>query len=201
MEAPFFLLAMPQLEDPLFHRSVVLIARHNSEGAFGLVLNKTLVGEDNNLAQMVAEIKDTDGNTLCEFEESLYFGGPANDETLYSLHSIAVAGDEESYIAPDLYLASRAETFQQILEHDEYKEKRRFFMGCSAWDPGQLESELRTGAWYTVPYVQNAQNIFPDLLSGEGENKGDQYWFDMLSSAGVNPLTLMGQNEEDTGYN
>ena len=38
--APGLLIAMPQLADPNFHRSVVLMVRHSSEGSFGLILNR-----------------------------------------------------------------------------------------------------------------------------------------------------------------
>src|SRR5690349_18930856 len=36
---PTFLIAMPQLADPNFARSVVLMLHHDANGAFGLVLN------------------------------------------------------------------------------------------------------------------------------------------------------------------
>jgi len=41
--APVFLVSMPQLTDPNFNRTVVLLCKHNDEGAFGLVVNRPLV--------------------------------------------------------------------------------------------------------------------------------------------------------------
>src|SRR5712691_6061632 len=41
--APAFLLSMPQLRDPNFSRTVVLLCRHNEDGAFGLVVNRPLL--------------------------------------------------------------------------------------------------------------------------------------------------------------
>src|ERR1700740_443153 len=41
--APALLLSMPQLTDPNFNRTVVLLCKHNDEGAFGLVVNRPLV--------------------------------------------------------------------------------------------------------------------------------------------------------------
>ena len=38
--APTLLLSMPQLLDPNFQRSVILLCEHGAEGAFGLVLNR-----------------------------------------------------------------------------------------------------------------------------------------------------------------
>ena len=41
--APSFLLSMPQLRDPNFSRTVVLLCKHSEDGAFGLVVNRPLV--------------------------------------------------------------------------------------------------------------------------------------------------------------
>ena len=38
--APSLLVSMPQLSDPNFHRSVILLCEHGEGGAFGLVLNQ-----------------------------------------------------------------------------------------------------------------------------------------------------------------
>ena len=38
--APALLLSMPQLIDPNFARSVVLLCEHQAEGAFGLIVNR-----------------------------------------------------------------------------------------------------------------------------------------------------------------
>ncbi len=38
--APSLLVSIQQLDDPNFHRSVILLCEHDEEGAFGLVLNR-----------------------------------------------------------------------------------------------------------------------------------------------------------------
>ncbi|HUO84937.1 MAG TPA: YqgE/AlgH family protein, partial [Thermoanaerobaculia bacterium] len=40
METPFFLAAMPQVQDPFFHRSLVLMLEHEEEGSFGIIVNR-----------------------------------------------------------------------------------------------------------------------------------------------------------------
>jgi len=38
--APAFLVSMPQMTDPNFARTVVLLCKHTGDGAFGLVVNR-----------------------------------------------------------------------------------------------------------------------------------------------------------------
>jgi len=40
LAAPVFLLAMPQVVDPFFHKSVVLLLAHQDEGSFGFIVNR-----------------------------------------------------------------------------------------------------------------------------------------------------------------
>src|ERR1700689_133937 len=40
LETPVLLLAMPQVLDPFFHRSVVLLVRHEDEGSLGFIVNR-----------------------------------------------------------------------------------------------------------------------------------------------------------------
>jgi len=63
--APALLLSMPQLLDPNFCRTVVLLCRHNDEGAFGLIVNRPLVTTD------------------CDFE--VWLGGPVEPERSWIL--------------------------------------------------------------------------------------------------------------------
>lgn len=202
MDSPFFLAALPQLADEFFARAVVLVGHHDEQGAFGLLLNKPLLDENNALTQMVTEVKDPQGNTLFEFHEDIFEGGPVNDGAIFALHDIEVLGTAESDIGHDLFLATDPEIFQRLLESEDFKKNRRFYVGCSSWDQGQLESELRSGSWLLVPYDRK----FLFESSKEIEKLGPEQWREslwrrVLIHGGGDPLTLMTPGSTDSGYN
>ena len=196
--APYFLVALPRMDDANFTRAVILVAHHDESGAFGLVLNKPLKDEENHPTQMTAEVKDLAGNTLFIFSEDLFGGGPVGDNSLFALHEEASLGDEETFLGSDLYLATDPESFQKLLENDNFKAHRRFFMGFSSWAGGQLETEIRSGAWMIVPY--DRQFIFESVQKGD-ELWAEHFWRKILLQSGVDPLTLIGQGKSDSGYN
>src|SRR5580704_37110 len=72
--APAFLLSMPQLIDPNFKRTVVLLCWHNEEGAFGLVVNRPLV-----TSGRVTIGLDPPVSTECELE--IWVGGPVEPQS------------------------------------------------------------------------------------------------------------------------
>ncbi len=199
MEAPFFLVALPQLQDENFFRSVVLIGQHDDQGAFGLLLNKPMIDENLEMTQMVTEVKDPLGNTLSEFQEDIFEGGPVNEGAIYALHDIIELGTEETAVGENVFLATDPELFQKLLENGELKNRRRFFVGCSAWSEGQLETEIRTGAWMLVPFAHKF--LFEGIEKEKMAQWQEDLWKRVLVHGGADPLTLMAQGSTDSGYN
>jgi putative transcriptional regulator len=78
--APGLLLAMPQLEDPNFVRSVVLMVEHNSEGSFGLILNRP---SDLKVTEVLETLSiEWSGDD----DEVVWSGGPVMPRTGWVLH-------------------------------------------------------------------------------------------------------------------
>ena len=78
--APGILVAMPQLNDPNFRRSVILVAEHNEEGSFGLVLNRPT---DDLVCNLISSLEmDWCGDEQAE----VWMGGPVQPETGWVLH-------------------------------------------------------------------------------------------------------------------
>jgi putative transcriptional regulator len=197
VESPFFLVALPSMDDDYFRRAVVLITQFNGQGASGIIVNKILIDENDSAAQMRAEIKDMTGKVLNEFNEDLFEGGPVDDQTIVALHNSEPLGAMSESVGQGLFRTADANLFQKLLETSgDYT--RRFYLGISEWAAGQLDQELRSGAWVVVPFKKDL------LFSAPGDDKDvwrDDVWTKTLRAAGLDPFTLMGQGPNDAGVN
>jgi putative transcriptional regulator len=145
------LIAAPALLDPNFHRSVVAIAEHSSEGALGLVLNRpteTLV------ADAVPELEP-----LLECDERLFLGGPVRPDAAILMAEVESEG--EALAVADGIGVVRGDLDPEDL--GRVAGRARVFAGHAGWGPGQLESELEREDWIVAP-ARGA-----DLLADEPE--------------------------------
>jgi putative transcriptional regulator len=139
--APSMLLSMPQLVDPNFNRTVVLLCSHGEEGAFGLVVNRPLVTS----GRVVIEL---DPPVAATRDLQVWIGGPVEPERSWILLGEEPhAGGEESglRVADRLYLSTSPVLLRRLVE--EALDRARLVVGYSGWAPGQLEAELEASAW------------------------------------------------------
>ncbi|MGE5357565.1 MAG: YqgE/AlgH family protein [Bacteroidales bacterium] len=137
--APAFLLSMPQLNDPNFKRTVVLLCQHTDEGAWGLVLNRP-TGKS-------AAIATSEGETVNNRSGlEVWVGGPVELERGCLLLGDPPAEGDSLEVCEGLFLSGSPILLQQLLESPT-TEHVRLFMGYAGWGPGQLERELRESAW------------------------------------------------------
>lgn len=149
-----FLIAMPGLQDETFNRSVVYLCEHSERGALGLVINKPT---DMNLALLFEKIELRMANTEVG-EAPVFHGGPVQTERGFVLHEPMFAEGEQ----PDESVYASTMTIPGGLEMTTSKDvlealatgsgPRRVLvsLGYSAWEQGQLESELAENSWLTV---------------------------------------------------
>jgi putative transcriptional regulator len=143
------LVASEKLRDPNFFHSVVLLVRHNEEGAFGLALNRAT-------GTAVGEVWNQISTSPCASREPLRIGGPIQGP-LMALHRNADLVDIE---APSgVYFTAEKEKLEQLVVEPE--ESAKFFIGYAGWGAGQLESELAAGAWGTI--AATPERVFRDL--------------------------------------
>lgn len=135
------LLDSGQLRGSFFQRTVVLICQHDSDGAFGLVLNRAT---GSNVGEMiVADLP----NTLKNFP--LFLGGPVQPSALSFLHSDSFIPDAN--VIPNLTLGHSLDSLMELGESFSPTRKIRMFAGYAGWSPGQLEDEMKRKAWLTHP--------------------------------------------------
>lgn len=133
------LIASPELRDPNFFHTVVLLVRHNVEGALGLVLNRPLSVR---LRQVWKQVEDTE----CVRNDQIYLGGPC-EGPLMALHDRIDLSETEATVG--LYFSTDRAALAHLAADAE--RQVRFFAGFSGWGAGQLEGELVEQSWLTLP--------------------------------------------------
>ena len=131
------LISEPFLYDFFFKRSVVLLAEHNEEGTFGVIVNKPIRAKFNDV------IKD-----FPKFSSRIYLGGPVQNDNLFFVHTLGDQIEGSSEILPGLHWGGDVERVKdlislKILGPDDI----RFYIGYSGWAPKQLEAELERNSW------------------------------------------------------
>ncbi len=145
-----FLIAMPNLSDELFSRSVVFMCEHTERGALGLVINKP---SDILLPRLFEKVDLTMGRSDLALHP-VFQGGPVQTERGFVLHE-AMAGEGESVYASTLSIPGGLEmtTSKDVLEAmASGAGPRKVFvtLGYASWAQGQLESEITENSWLTV---------------------------------------------------
>ena len=140
-----FLIAMPNMVDPYFSRSLTYICEHNDQGALGLVVNRPIDMTLQALFERLSlSLRDA------EFSDApIYFGGPVQTDRGFVLH--APAGHWQSTLR--VGEAIGLTTSKDILEavgRGEGPRRMLVTLGYAGWSPGQLEHELSQNAWLTV---------------------------------------------------
>lgn len=172
--APALLVAMPQLLDPNFKRSVVLLLHHDDQGTFGLVLNRP------------AQISASHLCTTLEIEwcgdeaTPVHWGGPVQPNTGWVLTGEAEESDEEATeVVPGLRFAGSLATLRRVASRPPAS--LRLMLGYAGWGPGQLESELAQGAWLLAPLTSQIVFGVP----------AEEMWEHVVRSLGIDPVTLV----------
>jgi putative transcriptional regulator len=137
--APALLLSMPQLDDPNFRRSVVLLCQHTADGAWGLVLNRPTGTPAARAVRMDPPVAGDHGLEL-------WVGGPVEPERGCLLLGDDPNDVEAVQICHGIFISGSASLLRQLIESDAPRHTR-LLMGYAGWGPGQLDAELRESAW------------------------------------------------------
>src|SRR5262245_45826487 len=128
-----FLIASPHLADTNFYKGVVLMIKHDEEGAFGLILNRPTQNTVSDVWKMVGE---EDVNCA----ERIFLGGPVSGP-LVALHRLESAAEAE--VMRGIFFSAHKDKLQKLVQ--QTAKPYRFFTGYAGWAGGQLEDELLAG--------------------------------------------------------
>ena len=172
-----FLIAMPELEDPNFSRTVTLICQHDENGAVGVIINRTVDSLSiNDVLDQFSLPKPESGRIG---HQPIYVGGPVHNELGLVLHR--GLGDWQSTlkVGGQLGLTSSRDVLEAIA-HSGGPDDCLLVLGYAGWGAGQLDFEIRQNAWLTV--LADPRIIF--------EVEIEQRWAQAAASLGVDITTL-----------
>lgn len=146
-----FLIAAPQMDDPLFARTVVLVWKFDEEGAVGVIVNRPVSAArergvfPGDQPMKLPDVLNLDADVLAPYaDEEVHWGGPVDLESGTVLAQAVVEGPEGLALPDGMTLTHSIDAFQQLLA-DEVP--LLLCLGYAGWGPGQLENEMETGGW------------------------------------------------------
>jgi putative transcriptional regulator len=143
------LLAAPNLIDPNFARSVVLIGVHSSDGAMGVVLNRP---SEVTVAQAIPELEGA-----VAADEPLYLGGPVQRNSVVCLAEFVDPSPAGLLVLGRIGFPAH-DADLQLLQGSTTR--TRAFAGFAGWGEGQLEGEIEGGDW--IDGAALAEDVFTD---------------------------------------
>jgi putative transcriptional regulator len=162
-----FLVAAPSLRDPNFRQTVVLLCEHGPEGALGVVVNRPTAML---ISEALPDIPVLEGQ-----RHVLFSGGPVQPNQVLILYRLAHEPVDTHHVFNGVYLGGDLSMLERVITKPVGAEAFRAFVGYSGWGPGQLESEMKTGSWITLPadssvvFQKDPLSIWPDILRSLGK--------------------------------
>ena len=149
------LISEPSLQDFYFKQSVILLAEHNEEGSFGLIINKPITVKLNEVT------KD-----FPEFDVPIYIGGPVKTDSIFFIHTLGDIVQGSLKIMDGLYWGGDIAVIKEMMILKQLNENDiRFFIGYSGWGSKQLDRELEEKSWVVSnTRAQEVVNVNPTKM-------------------------------------
>jgi putative transcriptional regulator len=149
------LIASPDMRDPRFDHAVILVVRHDGDGALGVVIN--LPAGERPLSALLAAIGEKGDGAAGNI--TVFVGGPVEPDLALVLHSadyrgpgtLDIDGRVAMTVSPQILHDMAAKTGPQ---------KSLFAFGYAGWAAGQLEAEMTHNVWFAAP--EDPQLVFDD---------------------------------------
>jgi putative transcriptional regulator len=174
--APVLLVSMPQMVDPNFSRSVILLAEYGPSGAFGLVLNRQM-------AEPAVEVVRAEPPLPIRPDVHLFVGGPVEPTRAWVLLADKNRDGDAMEVADGVYLSASPELIRDTLSSPP-DPGMRIVVGYAGWAAGQLDVELAESSWLMAP-------VQPDLIFSTPLGS---MWETAIRRLGAEPSALQGSS-------
>lgn len=154
-----FLIAMPNMVDPYFARSLTLVCEHSEQGALGVVINRPLDMDLQTLFERLnLELEPSELHDM-----PVYFGGPVQTDRGFVLHKPAGPWSSTLSFGSEIGMTTSRDILEAVGSGNG-PQRLLVTLGYSGWAAGQLEHEIKQNAWLTVPA---SEEIIFDLPAEE----------------------------------
>jgi putative transcriptional regulator len=172
------LIAMPNMGDPRFERTVVFICAHSEEGAMGLILNK--IADEITFNDLLEQL-EVDRPAPQE-EIRIHAGGPVDTGRGFVLHSRDYLQATTMTVGDKYGLTATIDILKSIADGDGPNHSL-LALGYAGWGAGQLDSEIQANGWLTVD--PDAEIVFDEEI--------DTKWDRAVKKLGVDPSFLTSE--------
>ena len=140
------LVAMPQMQDPRFARSVVYLCAHGGDsGAMGLIINKQLGSLT--MGELFGQL-DIEPSAVANLRP-VHFGGPVEAGRGFVLHTADYREEATLHVDGNISVTATLEVLRAIGK-DQGPRQSLFALGYAGWAPGQLDAEIQANGWLSV---------------------------------------------------
>ena len=168
------LISMPNMVDPYFAKSVILICEDNKNGTMGIIVNKPI----SKMKVVSSGIKNKIFEDILNESDKIYFGGPVNlNEACIVQKNTGKADD----FSEKIELSTNLDLIQEILFNEKTPKDAKLIFGHAGWDKHQLEDEIKRGDWLIQDYSDSIFNSSPNDL-----------WNELIRVYGLNSYSFVG---------
>jgi putative transcriptional regulator len=169
------LIAMPNMGDERFQRTVIYMCAHSDQGAMGLVVNRLADQIDfkDLLEQLQIEVP------MHKCDVLVHAGGPVESGRGFVLHTTDYCQESTLQVSQEIGLTATADILKSIAG-GEGPMHSLLALGYAGWAPGQLDAEIQANGWLHVP--ADLELVFGESL----ETKWDR----AVHKVGIDPSFL-----------
>ena len=171
------LVAMPQMSDPRFARSVIYLCAHSSDGAMGLVVNKLI--DSITFPDLLRQLNIDEASSTDQIR--IHFGGPVESGRGFVLHSDDYVQESTHVVNEGIALTATIDVLRAIA-NDEGPRRSLLALGYAGWAPGQLDAEIQANGWLHV-------DPDDDLIFG---GDLDKKWEQAINKLGIDLSVFSG---------
>ena len=171
------LIAMPGMGDPRFEHAVVYLCSHSDEGAMGLIVNKP--SSELHLSDLLKQLDIPRGAGR---DVPVHFGGPVEHGRGFVLHSPEYRSEGSTTLeVDDRFGLTATLNILEDMSRGEGPDAALLALGYAGWGAGQLDNEIKQGAWIPVDLEESV--VFDTPV--------EDRWNAALAALGIDPAYLV----------